>query len=203
MDKKSEKKRNTSKKSPVKKNVKSDVKSSRKVVHNLEKSESKKESSWVQIVFSERNLKILFVLLIILVVVLLIMTVSRHREAQSTASDMVIPIIEDNVHFEFGINAKELSEAEDGEYVFKVTNYRNDSINKEDMTYMITIENETGCEISFTRDDGDDLMQEQVSTSIVDESLKGGNKEVVYYHVKYLSGKATNDTDLIKISVSN
>ena len=115
---------------------------------------------------------------------------------------MVIPVYEVNTDYEFSINAKILSEVD--EYVFKIVNYKNKEINKEEIPYKIEIKNDTNSIIKVTKDDSKkDLMKNQKETIIDENTLKKDTKENIYYHVKITKINDISKDDLIYIKIVN
>ncbi len=141
-----------------------------------------------------------FVLLIIVVFILVILCVVRNNDSEINGfANMSFSLTDNNNPIEFGINAATLSETD--EYIFKVTNYKGNKINKKKTNYKVTIENKTNCIISVTINDLDDnVMTNQEGTELVD-TLKANEKEAVYYHVKVKSSGELNSKDLIGVKI--
>ncbi len=152
---------------------------------------------------SVKTLTVVFVLLLVLVIFLLVLCVIKYKESKVNAyANMVIPVYEVNTDYEFSINAKILSEVD--EYVFKIVNYKNKEINKEEIPYKIEIKNDTNSIIKVTKDDSKkDLMKNQKETIIDENTLKKDTKESIYYHVKITKAKDITKDDLIYIKITN
>ena len=152
---------------------------------------------------SVKTLTVVFILLLILVIFLLVLCVIKYKESKSNAyANMVIPVYEVNTDYEFSINAKILSEVD--EYVFKIVNYKNKEINKEEIPYKIEVKNDTNSIIKVTKDDSKkDLMKNQKETIIDENTLKKDTKESIYYHVKITKIKDISKDDLIYIKIIN
>lgn len=152
---------------------------------------------------SVKTLTVVFVLLLVLVIFLLVLCVIKYKESKVNAyANMVIPVYEVNTDYEFSINAKILSEVD--EYVFKIVNYKNKEINKEEIPYKIEIKNDTNSIIKVTKDDSKkDLMKNQKETIIDENTLKKDTKESIYYHVKITKVKDITKDDLIYIKIIN
>ena len=152
---------------------------------------------------SVKTLTIVFVLLLVLVVFLLVLCVIKYKEAKSNAfANMVIPIYELNTEYEFSINAKILSEV--NEYTFKIVNYKNKEINKEEIPYKIEVKNNTNSIIKVTKNDSKkDLMNKQKETIIDENILKKEKKDYAYYHIKITKVNNITKDDLIYIKILN
>lgn len=163
----------------------------------------KKKKTIKNLLDSTKTLTILFIGLLVLVILLVVLCVIKNNEANKNKyANMVIPVYELNTDYEFSINAKTLSEV--GKYVFKITNYKKDEINKEEIPYTIEIKNETDSTIKVTKDNSKkDLMKDQKSTKLEKITLKKDKKDDIYYYIKIdKKGSLTNE-DLIYIKISN
>ena len=152
---------------------------------------------------SVKTLTVVFILLLALVIFLLVLCIIKYKESKANAyTNMVIPVYEVNTDYEFSINAKILSEVD--EYVFKIVNYKNKEINKEEIPYKIEIKNDTNSIIKVTKDDSKkDLMKNQKETIIDENTLKKDTKENIYYHVKITKINDISKDDLIYIKIVN
>ena len=163
----------------------------------------KKKKNVQDLLNSVKTLTIIFSLLLVLVIFLLIVCVIKYKESKENAfANMVIPIYETNTDYEFSINAKTLSEVD--EYTFKITNYKKNDINKEEIPYKIEIKNDTNSIIKVTKDDSiKDLMKNQKETIIAENTLKKDKKQNIYYHIRITKSKDLTSKDLIYIKITN
>lgn len=163
----------------------------------------KKKKNVQDLLNSVKTLTIIFSLLLVLVIFLLVVCVIKYKESKENAfANMVIPVYETNTDYEFSINAKTLSEVD--EYTFKITNYRKDEINKEEIPYKIEIKNDTNSTIKVTKDDSvKDLMKDQKDTIIAENTLKKDKKQNIYYHIRIKNSKDLTSKDLIYIKITN
>ncbi len=163
----------------------------------------KKKKTFKDIMNSTKTLTIIFLLLLVLVIFLIVLCVIKNKEAdENKFANMVIPVYELNTDYEFSINAKTLSET--NEYVFKITNYKKDEINKEEIPFKIEIKNDTNSTIKVTKDDSKkNLMKKQKLTTLKEEKLKKEEKENIYYHVKVIKNNGLTRDDLIYIKIKN
>ena len=151
---------------------------------------------------SNKLLTIVFFLLLALVILLIVLCVIRNNEYKTDGfANLSFYLNGEESPIEFSINANTLAETD--EYIFKITNFKKNKINKEKLDYTVTIENTTNSVISVTVNDvGEDLMINQESTELKD-TLKKDKKEAVYYHVKVSSHGELTDKDLINVRISN
>lgn len=183
-----------------KKSTKIPSKEEKKVI-NMKQANNEKRRSNVSYIL----LWILFVLLFGLVVGLSVLVYQKKEKTRDQeVANISIPISKVDSHFSFNINALNLSTSND-EYVFRVSNYKNDTVADKDLTYNITIQNPTDVVIKLTKGDSDkDLMVEQASTVLGLQNFSSQEKEDVYYHISVLKkGKKVEAKDLISVIITS
>lgn len=183
-----------------KKSSKISSKEEKKVI-NMKQANNEKRRSNVSYIL----LWILFVLLFGLVVGLSVLVYQKKEKTRDQeVANISIPISKVDSHFSFNINALNLSTSND-EYVFRVSNYKNDTVADKDLTYNITIQNPTDVVIKLTKGDSDkDLMVEQASTVLGLQNFSSQEKEDVYYHISVLKkGKNVSAKDLISVIITS
>ena len=97
-------------------------------------------------------------------------------------ANIVIPVLSKNTNSSITLNMKEFKE--ESEYIFKVTNFRNNDINEEKLSYKVMIANPDLTNIIVTKNDKDinvDNEEEFVSNK---NSLKAKEKQTDIYKVK-------------------
>lgn len=100
------------------------------------------------------------------------------------------------------MNVSEL--VKDDEYILKITNFRADNINQEEISYSITIENYSTAKIEIKKDNNEqNLMIDQSATIIEDLKLKSKIKDEAYYYIKATSKEKLKDTDKINIKIAS
>ena len=100
------------------------------------------------------------------------------------------------------MNVSEL--VKDDEYILKITNFRADNINQEEISYSITIENYSTAKIEIKKDNNEqNLMIDQSATIIEDLKLKSKIKDESYYYIKATSKEKLKDTDKINIKIAS
>ena len=145
---------------------------------------------------SDKILLIIFILLLILVIFLGIKVYNKkQKEKSKIVANLVIPII--NID-------KERNLVKDDEYILKITNFRADNINQEEISYSITIENYSTAKIEIKKDNNEqNLMIDQSATIIEDLKLKSKIKDEAYYYIKATSKEKLKDTDKINIKIAS
>ena len=144
----------------------------------------------------------LFGILVVLVIFLSVKVVIVKSEAKKNSSNIVFPILEENSHSSMNINLKELEKAR--EYVIKVTNYRGNTINQEEIPYSVTIRNKTKAKIEVLKDsDENNLMVDQEATVIEGVSLGSNHKEESVYRIRVLDSKGISKEDIISVEIAS
>ena len=121
---------------------------------------------------SDKILLIIFILLLILVIFLGIKVYNKkQKEKSKIVANLVIPIINIDKERNLSLNVSEL--VKDDEYILKITNFRADNINQEEISYSITIENYSTAKIEIKKYNNEqNLMIDQSATIIEDLKLK-------------------------------
>ncbi len=152
---------------------------------------------------SDKILLIIFILLLILVIFLGIKVYNKkQKEKSKIVANLVIPIINIDKERNLSLNVSEL--VKDDEYILKITNFRADNINQEEISYSITIENYSTAKIEIKKDNNEqNLMIDQSATIIEDLKLKSKIKDESYYYIKATSKEKLKDTDKINIKIAS
>ena len=172
----------------------------KKTINGKKKSDEKKKS-----IGSYVFLWVLFIMLLGLVVGLSVLVYQKKEKIkEQEVANISIPISKVDSHFSFNINAFNLSSS-NGEYVFRVSNYKNNKIADTNLTYNITVQNPTDVVIKLTKGDSDkNLMVEQTSTVLGLQNFSSQEKEDVYYHISVVEkGKKVDKKDLISVIITS
>lgn len=134
------------------KETKTTKKTTKKVVAKKEtkKVTPKKETEVEKklVLNQEKALALTLVILAILVVILLVIAlVQKNNNKIKEQSKITIPVLEENVESRIAINLSELSETK--EYVFIVSNYKDNDINKKSIEYDVEITNNDNVRIEI------------------------------------------------------
>ncbi len=173
-------------------------KKTKKVVKEVEK-----EKTFKEIVTSVPFLVGVFVCLILLIAFLGVLIYQKEqKKKEEFDAHITIPVLKVSSNFEFGVDASLLLQEDNQEYIFKVVNYRNDEMAKEDVPYMIVVENPTNAVISLTKgDDKTDLMVDQKKTELQEFMPISEEKQEFYYHLKIESHGKLKLNDFISIQI--
>lgn len=151
---------------------------------------------------NEKILLIIFILLIILVFILSLLVYQKKKESkEKIVANILIPIVIEKKDRNISLNVTNLINQD--EYILKITNYRGENINKNEIPYTITITNDSKAYISVRKDkEKQNLMVDQEATIITDLKLQKEKKQEVYYFIK-VTGKNAKKSDKINITVSS
>ena len=166
------------------------------------KTNKKEEKNWKELLTSTKVLWGIWIALVILIVFLSVKIYQKKQEAKNYVhTNLNLPIIKKEDSFEFSIDASALSTTK--EYVFRISNYQEDKINKEELTYYIEIENPTDSIIEvYKNEENENLINTQEKTELED-SLGNEEKEDIYYHVRIKSHGKLSTKDFIQIKVTS
>ena len=180
--------------------IKSSVRKQTTSKKNISKVKNQKKKS---LMTTENILLAVFVVLLILVVVLAIMVFNKSRENKDKINaDLAVPILELNSEENISLTTSVLAEKD--EYVIRITNYKDDKVIAEEVSYAITIENDSLAIVKVTKDNSsDDLMKSQKSTVIENQKLKGNEKEDIYYHISVTKKNKINKDDKVNIKIAS
>lgn len=149
--------------------------------------------------------KFLYSALAILLVIVLILGVVTYRkvsEFNKTTGDMVFPLIEEGAHTAFSLDLFELSKEKD--YTIKISNYRGDTINKNDVSYTIKISNSSNTKVIVTKDeDKDNLITNQKECTIEGDKMDKNTKKYTIYHISIDSDSSIKKGDKINIEINS
>ena len=178
---------------------KSQTKTKKEVKKNSpKKKQSKKETKRID---SLMALKIVFCLLLILVIVLSVIVAKKKKEfSDKVSANIVITVVNKEDEAPFSINAKALKK--EGQYIFRIANYKSTEINSEDLNYYIDIQNKSNCKISINKyGDKENLMTDQKETTIDGGKVVKNKKDSIYYVVKIISSDKINNKDQINVKI--
>ena len=139
------------------------------------------------------------IVLFIIVIILGVIVLGKKREKDS--ANIIIPIMEKASHSSLNID---LNNLKDQEYKIKVTNYRNNSINKEEMYYSLTVKNDTTSNVLlYTEKEEKNLMIDQKETFITDYKLKAKEKDSLIFIIKLEEGSKPSKDDTITVEITS
>lgn len=152
----------------------------------------------------ETILLIVFLLLCVVVFVLAIVLVTKKSDYQKDKFNINIPVTKEEL--EKGINievlTKELKKNESKEYKFRVVNYINDKVNKENLTYKIAVKTSSKSSLNielYSTEESKELLEakQQVKGLLLEKD----KKEEITYTLK-ITKKTNKDTSDVNIIIS-
>lgn len=178
----------------------------KKVEKEQSKTETKKEIKKVEdksSAYQERALTITFILLSILVIILLVVAlVKKNQNEVKEESHITIPVLQENTTSTISISLKEYNESEETEYVFVVSNFREDKILETALDYDINITNNDDIKIELYKNGGTkNLLEEDLE--IEDNKLKKDKKQEDVYRLVIERTDAITDSSEIKIEIES
>ena len=130
-----------------------------------------------------------------------------HRKLnEKPKANMLIAVMEKGKKYGFHINAYALADVD--EYLIKVVNYRGPTINQEDINFSITFSNPTDSKISVKRlknmeEVGEELMNNQESTKIVNQKLEKKKENEIWYKISVVQKGNVKNNDLIDVLIES
>ncbi|MBQ3307254.1 MAG: hypothetical protein IJG68_03560 [Bacilli bacterium] len=141
----------------------------------------------------------LFAFLLVLVIILGIVVFIKGKEKKETTANMVIPILTQGSHNSMRINLYSLK---DNDYIIKVTNFRGNETNENNVNYSVTLTNDSNSNIEVTKDqEKENLMIDQNATRIENQSLTGKKKETAIYHIHLAEHAKPSEGDYVTVEI--
>lgn len=187
----------------VKKTTKNRSKNtSKKVADKTTKKTNIDKNKVMEFISSYKFLYSALVILFVIVLILGVVTYKKVSEFNKTTGDMVFPLIEDGAHTAFSLDLFELSKEKD--YTIKVSNYRGDTINKNDVIYTIKISNSSDTKVIVTKDeDKDNLITDQKECTIEGDKMDKNTKKYTIYHISIDRDSSIKKGDKINIEINS
>lgn len=154
-----------------------------------------------KVLTTENILKFIFGLLLFVVIVLGIVVVKKSKEEKKIKNaNIVIPIIEATQQSIVQINAENLED----KYIIRVSNYKDNKINKDVLEYSVNIINNTSSDVIVTKNDNNkNLMIDKNNTIIQKEQLKSNVKEDVFYYISVKNKNSIKNKEKIIVKVES
>lgn len=162
-----------------------------------------KKNTKKQSINQEKVLAMIFVALAILVIILLIVALKQKNERKArNESHITVPVLEENTTSNISINLKEFKEENTNEYVFIVSNYRQDKINKKELEYDINITNSDNIDIKlYKNDDTTNILDEDLE--VEDNILVKNKKQEDIYKLVITKNDKIKDSSVINIEIDS
>lgn len=145
-------------------------------------------------------LLIIFILLIILVFFLGVKIYDLSKKDTSPEAEIVIPILEKDNLENLNINLSSLEKDQEQEYVFKITNFRNNKINTSKINYNLNFSsNNDNVTLKLYRNDEENNLLTDNSYSVKNTTLKANSEDVDLYKLVI---KANEKIETVKINIT-
>lgn len=165
---------------------------------------NKKKESSKNIVTSDYILLGVLILLIFVVIGLGTGVYYKKQkiDSQITAS-IVMPMLKENDEKSFSLDVNEL--IKNGEYIFKVSNFRGNIVSNKDINYTVTVNKEDNVKVKLIKNDSkDNLFDNNVNTTVTDKILmKKKVKEFDYYTISILEYSDIKEDEKVGIIINS
>ena len=195
-------KKNTTKKTQPKKitNKKTTKVSTKKTVTKKEPIEQQNQTTASNKI---SYLYLAFVALLAIVVFLGVKVYQASKIKRVEEANVVVPLLKKDLSYNMSINLEELKKNK--EYSIKISNFRQNTVNQEEVDYQILVSNESKAIIKVTKDqDENNLIKNQESTRIEGVSLKAKEKNYSIYHFSVIENKdKIKSNDKIDVTIKS
>ena len=144
-----------------------------------------------------------FVALLAIVVFLGVKVYQTSKIKRVEEANVVVPLLKKDSSYNMSINLEELKKNK--EYSIKISNFRQNTVNQEEVDYQILVSNESKAIIKVTKDqDENNLIKNQESTRIEGVSLKAKEKNYSIYHFSVIENKdKIKSNDKIDVTIKS
>lgn len=168
------------------------------------KAKKKKKQKQVKLQ-TDKVLLAIFLLLCIVVFILAIVLVTKKNDYKKDRFDINIPLTKEELAKEINmsVDTDSLKKSESKEYKFRVVNYLNNDINKEDLTYKISLKAKDSLKLElYSTEENKELLRNE--KQVVNLKLPNNKKKTITYTLKITktTSKDVGDVNII-ISKSN
>lgn len=191
---KKETKKKINKKAPSKKQTKV----VRKVTKKEEKTPKKDKSTLI--------LLTIFLILCVIVFILAIVMVVENANSKNGNYNISIPITKEELDkgINIEIDMSNVDKNESLEYRIQTTNYKDDEINKEELTYQMTVTLPDDSDIDvelYSSKENYELLQGK--TKVTDQVLTKDKKEEITYTFKLTQNDNPSEKETVKVEFQN
>ena len=187
---KKETKKKTNKKAPSKKQA--------KVVKTKKEEKTPKKDKSTMILLT------IFLILCVIVFILAIVMVVENGNSKNNNYNISIPITKEELDkgIDVEIDMSNIDKNESLEYRIQTTNYKEDEINKEELTYQMTVTIPDNSDIDvelYSSTENFELLQGK--TEITDQRLGKDTKEKITYTLKLTQRQKPSEDDYVNIKI--
>lgn len=197
-------KKTTTKKTQSKKLTNKKVTTTSKKTSRIDtKKESKEQKQQTKTIDKISYLYLAFVALLAIVVFLGVKVYQTAEVKKIEEANIVVPLLKKYLSYNMSISLDELRK--NREYSIKISNFRQNTINQEEVDYQILVSNESKAKIKVTKDqDENNLIKNQESTRIEGVSLKAKEKNYSIYHFSVIENEdKIKSNDKINITIKS
>lgn len=142
-------------------------------------------------------------LLIILVVILTLVALNLKNNEQNQKANIVIPVLEEQTKNEISVDLSDMTKGETKEYIFKVSNYKQGTVNSKNVEYDIIITSSESATIELYKDDSKDNLLKNNVLTIENNILEKGKKIEDEYHLIIKATNEPSETDKITLQINS
>lgn len=172
----------------------------------MKKAKNNKLSKYLPKTKTEKILSIVFIIMLLLVIVLLCIAINKKKElAKKQNADIVIPVLEKSTNNTVNIDISNLKEKGLKDYSFRITNYKEKTMNKAVTAYNISFDtNENDVTLKLYKNGSEeDLFKDKTSYEIKSLSLKSKEKQEDVYTVIIKANKEIKNKQSIKVKITS
>ena len=153
--------------------------------------------------------KVDIIMLGVIVLLGLVILISGVKLIKSVTSNpkevkanIVIPVLEKDTGSTIILSMNEFND--NSKYIFKVNNYRNKNVNKEEINYTVYVNNEDETDIIINKNNLDvNLAQEGKTFKIENNKLKSNKKQTDIYTIKINNKNNIKKDSKVRISIES
>lgn len=150
---------------------------------------------------TEMVLAIVFVILLIITICLgLEVQAIKKQNINKVKSSIVISVLGKDTNNEISVDVSKMKKGDTKDYAFNISNFKDESINKEEVPYAIQIVSEDGFDIELYKNDSNENILPE-NRILIENKLIGNEKQKDKYTLKIKANKKTKDKELIAIRV--
>lgn len=150
---------------------------------------------------TEMVLAIVFVILLIITICLgLEVQAIKKQNINKVKSSIVISVLGKDTNNEISVDVSKMKKGDTKDYAFNISNFKDESINEEEVPYAIQIVAEDGFDIELYKNDSNENILPE-NRILIENKLIGNEKQKDKYTLKIKANKKTKDKELIAIRV--
>lgn len=151
---------------------------------------------------ADKVLLVIFLLLCVVVFILAIVLVTKKNDYKKDRFDINIPLTKEELAKEINMSVEtdSLKKSESKEYKFRVVNYLNNDINKEELTYKISLKAKDSLKLElYSTEENKELLRNK--KQIANLKLPKNKKKTITYTLK-ITKTTSKDAGNVNIIIS-